>query len=216
VALLLCDLDDTLVSRRAIFRAWAEALVADFDLPDREIAWFVDADDNGFRPREDLFRLIVDRFALSETVDQLAGRYRESYYSAFRCDAEVIASLGKARQSGFKIAIITNGPTWSQKIKIAAAGLTELVDACCISEEEGAWKPEEALFRAAAMRCGERLEGGWMVGDNPINDIGGATACGLRTVWMRIGRSWAPELDFTPTWQVDRFPEAVDLVLSGR
>jgi len=108
---------------------------------------------------------------------------------------------------------VTNGDGRSQGAKIEAAGLADLVDACCISGTEGFWKPAPELFAIAAERCGADLEGGWMIGDNPTADIGGAVACGLQTVWMRHGRLWPPELDYRPTGEADSFAEAADFVL---
>ena len=95
----------------------------------------------------------------------------------------------------------------------AAAGLAELVDACCISEAEGHWKPAPELFGIAADRCGHTLEGAWMIGDNPVTDIGGAVACGVGAVWIRMNRSWPRDLDYRPTSEVDTFSEGVQFVL---
>ena len=74
MALLLCDLDDTFVSIRDIFRAWATSYLAAVGAPPEDLDWLVETDETA--------------------------------------------------------------------------------------------------------RCGETLDGGWMIGDNPVNDIGGAAACG--------------------------------------
>jgi putative hydrolase of the HAD superfamily len=196
-----------------MYRTWAARFLAELRQPATDLEWFVDIDENGRRARRDVFRLIVGRYALSETVEQFAERYQQDFCASFRCAPDVVASLQRARRVGYRVAIITNGDTRAQGTKIAAAGLGELVDALVISEQEGARKPDAALFRVAASRCGENFEGGWMIGDNPVNDIAGAAAVGLRTAWIRLGRTWEAELEFTPTWQVDAFSEAVDLIL---
>jgi putative hydrolase of the HAD superfamily len=214
VALLLCDLDDTLVSRRDHFRAWATRFLAAEGLPAGDLAWLVETDDDGNVDREHLFGLILERYGLSGDVETMMRRYHAEFAMSFRCEPEVVAALRRARRAGYKVAIVTNGGSRSQGAKVAAAGLAELVDACCISAEEGVWKPDAALFRIAAERCGAPLDGGWMIGDNPVNDIGGATACGLRTVWMRMGRTWPAEFEFAPTAQADTFTAAVDVVLA--
>ena len=92
------------------------------------------------------------------------------------CQPDVAATLGHAREAGLKVAIVTNGQTWAQRAKIEAASLTELGDACCISEAEGYWKPAPELLRMAAERCVESLDGAWMIGGKPVTDIGGAAA----------------------------------------
>ena len=52
-----------------------------------------------------------------------------------------------------------------------------------------------------------------MIGDNPVTDIGGAVACGVGAVWIRMNRSWPRDLDYRPTSEVDTFSEGVQFVL---
>jgi putative hydrolase of the HAD superfamily len=111
------------------------------------------------------------------------------------------------------VAIVTNGDVRSQAAKIAAACLGELVDAYCIAEAEGHWKPVPELFRGAADRCGCTMENAWMIGDNPVADIGGAAACGARTVWIPMGRRWPKDLNYRPDFEADTFKKGVGLVL---
>ena len=77
-----------------------------------------------------------------------------------------------------------------------------------VSEIEGVRKPDAAIFRLAAERCGSTLDGAWMAGDNPDADLRGAHALGLRTIWFRLGRTWT-EPDFVPTVEVDSLEEAL-------
>ena len=86
------------------------------------------------------------------------------------------------------------------------------MDGWAISSLVGARKPEPAHFRAAAAACASALEGGWMVGDNPEADVGGALACGLRSAWIARGRDW--QLDaFRPDAEVATVAEAVQLIV---
>lgn len=213
--LLLCDLDDTLAARRGLFAAWAREFLSELGHPADELEWLVDLDADGYRHREDFFRQVLERYSLAESVQSFEQRYLRDYASRFRCEPDVLAALGRARRAGYKIAIVTNGATAYQSAKIASAGLADVVDACCISEAEGYWKPAPEIFRIAAERCDHGSDDGWMIGDNPVTDIGGATACGLRTVWLRLGRSWPEQVDYRPTAEVDTFSQAVDLILSS-
>ncbi|TDC37237.1 HAD hydrolase-like protein, partial [Micromonospora sp. KC213] len=58
------------------------------------------------------------------------------------------------------------------------------------------------------------LRGGWVVGDSPEADIGGAAAVGLPSVWLHRGRSWS-DTRFAPTRIVDSLIAAVSVVLSS-
>jgi ribonucleotide monophosphatase NagD (HAD superfamily) len=55
--------------------------------------------------------------------------------------------------------------------------------------------------------------GNWMIGDSPIDDISGACTAGMRSGWIRRGRTW-PESHCRPTILADRFHEAVTKMLA--
>jgi len=215
VALILFDLDDTLADRRSIFETWAKSLLDEIGQDPNQVSWLIERDGDGLAPRDEFFAQVIEQFLLDESVESFAESYHRNYVQSFRCTDEVIAAVGWVRQAGFKTAVVTNGPTRSQSAKLAASGLSDVMDACCVSEAEGFWKPDAELFRIAAKRCNESLEGAWMIGDNPVADIGGAAALGLKTAWMRLGRTWPEDLGYRPTLEVDGVPEAVDVILKG-
>jgi len=206
--LLLADLDDTLIDRRGSFRDWAETFCTRHGLDADEVPWLVELDAYGYTPREEVFTRIRERFFFAEPVDQLVAAYRDEYPSFARPPGEeAIALLRGLRAGGWRIGVVTNGhPVQLRKLEVT--GLAPLVDACCVSELEGVRKPEPAIFERAAGRCGEPLAGAWMIGDNPVADIGGADALGLSTIWLRHGRDWE-EPRFAPTLAVDTLEEAL-------
>jgi putative hydrolase of the HAD superfamily len=53
-----------------------------------------------------------------------------------------------------------------------------------VSEEAGVAKPDPKIFEIALDRLGVGALETVMVGDSWINDIAGAAAAGLRTVWF--------------------------------
>jgi len=53
-----------------------------------------------------------------------------------------------------------------------------------------------------------------MVGDNPDADIGGGAAYGLRTVWIRRGRTWQDD-GFAPDYEADDVSAAVAHILGA-
>lgn len=96
---------------------------------------------------------------------------------------------------------------------MARAGLDGLIDACCVSELVGHRKPDPAISRIAADRCGDRIDGSWVIGDSPQADIGGAVAAGIDSVWIARGRRWSQPA-FAPTLQAAGFAQAVDAILT--
>ncbi len=211
--LLLCDLDDTVLSRRAAFARWLEQFAAARGLGAEDRAWLVEIDADGYRRRPEFFSLVRDRLDLPNSIESLLGQFYGVFALLFECDAEVRAALERARTAGWKIAIVTNGSP-AQEGKILATGLDRLVDTWCISEVEGYRKPDVRLLDIAARRCGVPLERAWMIGDNGECDIGAAVAAGIPSVWIGERRPW-PLVEFSPTYEAASFAEAVDLALAG-
>jgi HAD superfamily hydrolase (TIGR01493 family) len=65
-----------------------------------------------------------------------------------------------------------------------AAGLTEHFQALVISEDLGIRKPRPEIFESVARALDLAPDEILHVGDNLQADVGGAAACGMRTVWL--------------------------------
>jgi len=208
--LALFDLDNTLVDRSAAFRRWADGFVIRNNLEVGAVDWLCEADNDGFARRPAFFSRVLDQFELEDQVDELVAAYWAEYLAAYKPDPKVVEALDRLRTSGWVIGIVTNGPS-TQHEKIARAELLDVVDACCVSDEIGAQKPDIRIFEEAFKRCG--VSSGWMVGDAPEPDIGGGHNAGLRTIWIHRGRKWEiPE--YRPDAEVSSVPEAVELLLA--
>ncbi|MFI6509638.1 HAD family hydrolase [Streptosporangium sp. NPDC050855] len=186
--LALFDLDNTLVNLNEAFRVWTGEFAEEHGLGHEAIDWLIALDQAGYPHREVFFSKVREHFALPETVKELWSRYRQRMPYLVRCQPEVMDGLARLRAAGWKVAIVTNGTANNQLGKIQRTGLAEAVDAYALSGLEGIRKPDVGLFEIAAKRCGMALaDGGWMVGDHLIADIGGGRAAGLRTVWIDRG-----------------------------
>ena len=206
----LFDLDNTLLDREAAFAGWARRFCDVWRLPDGSHAEIVAADDDGMRPREELFAGVRDRFGLEVPVDDLVEAYHVDYPAEFSCPDTSRAALRRLRSSGWKVAVVTNGPTFQQR-KLEVTGLGDEVDAVCVSAVVGSWKPDPGIFAEAARRCGCELAG-WMVGDSPAADIRGGQGVGLRTIWIPRGRAWDLD-DPGPDAVAADVPAAVRIIL---
>ncbi|MER5318042.1 HAD family hydrolase [Streptosporangium roseum] len=186
--LALFDLDNTLVHLDEAFQAWTAEFADEHDLGREAVDWLLVLDRAGHSHREVFFGKVREHFALSESVEELWGRYRKRMPYLVRCRSDVLEGLVQLRAAGWKVAIVTNGTADNQLGKVQQTGLAEVVDAYVLSGVEGIRKPDVGLFEIAAKRCGMILaDGGWMVGDHPVADIGGGRAAGLRTVWIDRG-----------------------------
>jgi putative hydrolase of the HAD superfamily len=206
--ILFCDLDNTLIDRAAGYRAWAEHYVAALGRDAAEVEWLVTIDHDGMRPREPIFEEIRSRWGLAESVAELVERYRSEYPRFLPAITPAVAErLAGLRRSGWRVAVVTNGPP-SQRAKVEGCGLLPLIDAVVISDEIGVSKPDLRIFREAARLAGGDIGQAWLVGDNPEADIAPAVELGIPGIWLRRGRQWVE-----PRWQPHAVAESIEEAL---
>jgi putative hydrolase of the HAD superfamily len=190
--LLLVDLDNTLVDRRAAYKGWAESRFGESEVP-----WLVQADRDGYEKREVLAAKIAARYGGDER--EMLTELRAGMVANMAPDPEIAAVLTDARAAGFVPVVVTNGTVVQQEAKLRRTGLDRLVAGWAISEGVGARKPDRRIFEVAAATAGIPLsDSGWMVGDSADYDVGGGHAAGLRTAWVTLGRNWPADLAYRP------------------
>lgn len=91
----------------------------------------------------------------------------------------------------FHLAIVSNGSSSRQRLKLRRSGLEPYLASVTISGEVGVAKPHRGLFLRACRdaRC-TTDDVAMMIGDDPVCDVGGAAASGIPTCWVRRGRPW--------------------------
>lgn len=211
--LLLCDLDDTLLDRAGPFRRWSEAFLRKRGVYSPEhLEWMLRVDDRGRIRRWQMLDEVRLGLGLKESADDMLKDYEATFASEFTpVEPAVAAALDRARASGWLVGVVTNGDQ-IQAEKMTRAGLWPHVDQLIASDLEGAQKPDPELFRIAARRLGQPLEGAWMLGDQPLTDIAGAIAAGIDSIWVRPDPAW-PDGGFRPTLIASSTPEAIGMVL---
>ncbi|MFI9755132.1 HAD family hydrolase [Streptomyces collinus] len=209
--LVLFDLDNTLVDRRGALVDWAAEFTDRHGLENEERAYVLDMVDERAYPST--FDVIRSRYRLPMSADELWRAYCTDIAAMVSCPTAVLDGLDELRAASWRVGVATNGAVDIQRAKLRATGISERVDGVFVSEEVDARKPQTRHFALAAARCGTVLgDGGWMVGDNPVNDIGGGRSAGLRTIWIGNGRSW-PLADPGPDHVVPHARAAIDLLL---
>jgi putative hydrolase of the HAD superfamily len=177
-----------------------------------------------FRVGEETMSAMLARFVatlppnaqmLDVTPDALAGRFRQICYDlvdqlvkpidgASECISKLVAR-------GITVGILTNGWSELQERKIARA-LGDFPGPILVSDALGAYKPSAHAFNALEKALGVGAEALWYVGDNPVADIAGARAYGLRAVWLnREGHAYPAGLA-EPTAVIERLEELPPIV----
>ncbi|MGW0826314.1 HAD family hydrolase [Streptomyces sp. NPDC002845] len=208
--LVLFDLDNTLVDRRGTLADWASEFTVRHGLEDEEQAHVLGL--VAERAYPSTFDAIRTRYRLPTSTAEMWRAYCTDIAAMVSCPAAILDGLDELRAASWRVGVATNGAVDIQRAKLRATGISERVDGVFVSEEADARKPQTRHFALAAARCGTVLGGGWMVGDNPVNDIGGGRSAGLRTIWIGNGRSWPPD-DPGPDHTVPHVRAAIDLLL---
>ncbi|MFJ8990536.1 HAD family hydrolase [Streptomyces sp. NPDC102279] len=208
--LVLFDLDNTLIDRSASLDEWARAFIRSHSLPGGAYAIICAQLCERAYPED--FVALQTVLGIGDDPWNLWHEYVEGVARSVRCFPGVRDGLEALRGSGWTIGIATNGAGDIQRAKLARSGLAPLFDGICVSEEVGVRKPAHGFFEAAAAECGATLSaGGWLVGDNPDTDMGGARAAGLKTLWVANGREWPDGLD-APDVMVSDIAEAIEVL----
>lgn len=103
---------------------------------------------------------------------------------------DVQTLLDFAVHHDLRLALVTNGPSDLQRWKLQSVGLEDRFDALAISGEIGVAKPNPSIFRKVLKELDADPRDVWHIGDSLSNDVAGAQAAGLVSVWLnRLGRT---------------------------
>jgi putative hydrolase of the HAD superfamily len=114
---------------------------------------------------------------------ELAGRAHALYVDhrdGWELYDEAVEVLGRFRTEGWRNVILSNHVPELPEI-VARLGLDGVVAAVITSAAIGYEKPHPAAFAVAREVAGD-VDRLWMIGDNPVTDVGGAEAAGIPAI----------------------------------
>jgi putative hydrolase of the HAD superfamily len=216
---LILDLDDTLYPREQFVRSGFAAVARHVEVthgiaPDVAFGVLTRAHADEHLGHE--LEALCDRVGLSRDVAPVLLDVFRRHLPSIWLNHDVVETLHTLRVKGWRLGILTNGLPSVQFRKVAALGLTSLVDEIVYAEEHIAGgKPAAAAFRAALESLDLAPEQCICVGDDLVRDVRGARAAGIRTIRLsRPGVTAAPgeEADMVIE-SLAQLPEAAGLVL---
>lgn len=172
------DVGETLIDETRVFAVWADVL----GVPRFTLAAAIGGAVVRNQDQVAAFRTVgvSDPFRHADEVERVYGGFgpQDLYPDALRC----LKGLDRA---GYRVAVIANQPA-RRAAELRRLGIDPPVMA--MSGALGLHKPDPAFFTEAL-----RLMGGpapadvAYVGDRVDNDVGPASAAGMRAVWIRRG-----------------------------
>ena len=211
------DLDETMLDREATFQLFIRSQMARFDHffhdvdRDEFFDHVLELDRDGHTPKEEVFAGAARDFALADEAAEVLPRdFRSRFPQQCVPFARLDDVLGRLAQSGYRLAVITNGSEEIQQRKIDVMGIASAFDYIAISEVEGVEKPGAEIFHRTLKRLDVAPAAAVHVGDNPRADITGGKDAGLRTIWARSRRwSAAPGADAVIE-EIAQLPDAIE------
>jgi putative hydrolase of the HAD superfamily len=187
------DLDDTLFLERTYvlsgFAAVANDIAAAYAIEPKEIVReLIAIEAAGHQGRVfDTWLERPDQPTARLTVHHLVDIYH-SHRPNISLLPRVLDMLESLRNAAYRLAIVSDGNLHSQRAKVEALGLEDLMDRIVLTDQWGSdfWKPHQRAF--------ELLESDWScsprelvyVGDNPQKDFAGPKSRGWLTIRLRV------------------------------
>jgi len=214
---ILFDLDDTLLDRTTSLGEFVKEHYLRFKLD--HVAYetyhrrFMELDQRGYAAKPQVFQALIADFAIPASVEVLLADFQRGAWNSCTLLPDAAAVLTELRARGYKLSVITNGEDWSQMRKLRVTGLLPLLDLIVISGNEQIKKPDRLIFTRAAERLAVRPDECAFVGDHARNDIYGAGAVGMKTVWYPGEQQWPAEQAIAPDYTIQSLGEllAIDL-----
>jgi len=214
---ILFDLDDTLLDRTASLENFVRMQHQRYGLDHVPYgvyrSRFMELDQRGYAHKPHVFQSLIGEFALPVSVEEMLAEFREHAWTSCTLLPHAAEVLKGLRSRGYKLGVITNGEDWSQMRKLRVAGLLSLVDLAVISEHERIKKPDPRIFTRAAERLAVHPSECAFVGDHPRNDIYGAGAVGMRTVWYPGEQLWSMGNALAPDHTIQALQELLSIEL---
>ncbi len=136
------------------------------------------------RARMRNFLTSTDVHIEERNLDALWDDYLRHYSNSWIAYPEVISVLDSLKESGYKLAVLTNGQQAQQEAKLAAMGLADYFEVVLAIGTVDALKPDrrafEHLCRVLECDANEVL----FVGDDLDYDVHASINAGLRAVWL--------------------------------
>ena len=136
--------------------------------------------------RRYIYSITFDELGIDAALvaHKLADSYGAEREKAIALYPQAIETLKHFRNCGYRLALLTNGSSGTQRSKIERFNLAPHFDCILIEGECGVGKPDERIFLHALEQLNATAQEAWMIGDDLERDIAGAQKLGIFTIWV--------------------------------
>ena len=163
---------------------------------------------------DDFYSSVLSKMGVNST-ELILKDVRSMYYDCFLQQIkEGVEDMLKELRGRYKLAIVSNSMSLVPKDFLERHGLSEYFDATVISGEVGIRKPKPELFEHALKLLGVKPSDAIHVGDSLREDVLGAQAAGMKTIWVSE-KALKTEVQAKPdavVRSIDEVPRAIELM----
>jgi putative hydrolase of the HAD superfamily len=144
--------------------------------------------------------------------DKAVASYLDHWAPNSRARRDARRTLHALRDRGLRTGLLSNThwPRDRHEEWLARDGLLDLLDARVYTSDLEHVKPHPDAFRVLLEAVGVSADEAVFVGDRLLDDVAGAAALGMRTVWVR--NDAVPRYDVEPDGVVEELGELVGVV----
>lgn len=160
-----------------------------------------------------VFEILIQKYPNS-TIEELLKIYRTHFP-----DVQFIEGandlLDDIKRKGYKIGLITDGRSITQRNKLKALGIEGIFDSIIISEEFGSTKPDERNYKAFIV---DDIAEYFYIADNPKKDfltpnkLGWTSICLLDKGNNIHPQNFDLQTEYLPKIKVDSLKEIIDII----
>ncbi len=202
------DLDDTLYKEVDYLKSAYREIASHTAKPEQTFVQMLDL----FEKKEDVFAYLLAENNRFTSKQELLEIYR-NHLPAIRLSESTAFFLQELKDYNIPLCIITDGRSITQRNKLAALGLIDMLTKVVISEELGSTKPDKRNYVAIANLYKEHHL--CYIGDNPAKDFVRPNEMSWTTIGLKNnGQNIHPqELDisseYLPQFWIDSFDQIV-------
>ena len=219
VSAILFDLDGTLNDRRLSIARFAEVFATHYAsrLEEISVAALSDeirrADRHGYRPKDEWMAELLEilPWRRRPSLDDLIAYWRVEFPRINQPMEGLYTTLEELHSRRLKLGIVTNGDSRGQEAKIDALGIRSYFETVVVSRAVELEKPDPRIFQLALRELAAEPAETWFVGDHPVNDVLGASAAGMNSVWLKGALAW-PDGQEEPKHQIRSLDELVSVL----